>query len=118
MTVFLPPMKVSQGESFAYEATVTGQNWTGFTGTATFKSRPKALYRIQDGETVEEPIVTATVTGDASGVLTFNLTATETALFPALPRVGYFHRAVCEVSMADGADVLKYQARVSVAGQI
>ena len=33
----LPAMKIAQGESFAYSVTVVGRDWTGYTGTATFK---------------------------------------------------------------------------------
>jgi len=115
---FLLPIRLSQGEAFTYAATVVGQDWTGYTGTATFKARPKAQWRIVDGIAVQEPIVAVPVTGNALGVLTFTLTPAQTATFPALERIGYFHRAVCEISMSNGSDVRKYQARVSVAGSI
>jgi len=116
----LPPMKIAQGEPFAYDVTVTGQDWTGYTGTATFKARPKAIWRIVDGEPQQEPIIAVTATGDAVGLIQFGLSATETATFPALPRLGYFHRAVCEIAMSNAStgDVQRFQARVSVAAQI
>lgn len=114
----LPPMKIAQGEPFGYDATVTGQDWTGYTGTATFKARPKAKWRLLDGNVIEEPIIVVEALGNAAGLVQIGLSAAETAAFPALPRLGYFHRAVCEISMSNGADVQKYQARVSVAAEI
>lgn len=116
---YLPPMQIAQGEPFSYDFTVVGQDWTGYTGTATFKARPQAKWRLVDGNPVQEPIITVDAIGDAAGLIQVGLSATETATFPALPRVGYFHRAVCEVVMSDGAgDVQRYQARVSVASAL
>lgn len=100
----LPPMKIAQGEPFAYDFTVQGQDWTGWTGTATFKRSLKAV----TGSKVS-------VTADAAGLIQIGLTAAQTAEFPALDRQGYFKQAVCEVSMTNGTDVQKYQARVLVA---
>lgn len=62
-----------------------------------------------------DPILTATVTGSALGVLSFSLTAAQTDLFPALNRIGWFAQAKAEISMTNGSDVQKYQMRVSVA---
>ena len=112
-------MKIAQGEPFAYDFTVQGQDWTGWTGTATFKRSVKA---VTSGnllcETDVEPIVAVDVTADAAGLIQIGLTATQTALFPALPRQGYFRQAVCEVSMTDGTDVQAFQARVLVAASM
>lgn len=121
MTTRLPPMKISQGEPFAYDVTVTGQDWTGYTGTATFKTTPKATWRRGTEwpyTDTQEPFLTVTATGDAAGLVQFGLTATETMTFPALPRLGFFRQAVCEISMTDGTDVQKFQATVSVAAAI
>lgn len=117
----LPPMKIAQGEPFAYAVTVDGQDWTGYTGTATFKSAPKAQWRRGPDNlllTTEEPLLTVTATGDALGEIEFNLTSTQTATLPALPVLGYRRQAVCEISMTDGTDVQKFQATVSIAAQI
>ncbi len=121
MTTQLPAMKVSQGEPFAYSRTITGQDWTGYTGTVKFKSAPKADWRRATEwpfTETQEPFLTATVTGDAAGVLTFNLTAAQTALFPALPKLGFYRQAVAEIAMTNGPDVKIYQATVSTAAQI
>jgi hypothetical protein len=116
----LPPMKIAQGEPFAYDVTVTGQDWSNYTGTATFKTAPKAPTRRIWWDEEREPIIQVTATGDADGLIQFGLSATETATFPALERLGYFHRAVCEIAMTNAAtgDVQRFQARVSVAAQI
>lgn len=115
----LPPMKIAQGEPFAYDFTVQGQDWTGYTGTATFKRAPQAVTRSNEwfDDTVE-PILSVAVTADAAGLIQIGLTAAQTATFPALPRLGFFRQAVCEVSMTNGADVQKFQARVMVGTKI
>lgn len=120
MTIQLPPMQIAQGEPFAYQATVTSQNWTGYTGTATFKARPKTTWKLVDGDTVEDPIIAVAVTGNTVGLLQFALTAAEASTFPALDRLGYRHSAVCEIAMVNAStgDAKRYQARVSVAPQI
>jgi hypothetical protein len=114
-------MKIAQGETFGYDVTVVGQNWTGYTGTATFKRAPQApARRYWWWDQQNEPIVTVTATGDAAGLIQFGMTAAQTALLPALPRLGYFRQAVCEIAMTNAStgDVQRFQARVSVAGQI
>ena len=112
----LPPMKIAQGEPFAYDFTVQGQDWTGWTGTATFKRSLKAVTGSNWWiASTSEPIATVSVTADAAGLIQIGLTAAQTAEFPALDRQGYFKKAVCEVSMTNGTDVQKYQARVLVA---
>jgi hypothetical protein len=119
--ILLPNMRIGQGEPFAYAATVQGQDWTGYTGTATFKASPKAKWRVSTdwpwGYT-QEPFLTATVTGQNDGQIDFALTSTETDLFPALPRLGYRRQAVCEIAMTNGADTQRFQAWVSVAARI
>lgn len=112
----LPPMKIAQGEPFGYDFTVQGQDWTGYTGTATFKRSLKSVTGSYWWLTSEqEPIVTVTVTANSAGLIQIGLTAAQTALFPALDRQGYFRQAVCEVSMTNGTDVQKFQSRVLVA---
>ena len=118
MNIIDAPMRITRGEPFSWSATVTGQDWTGYTGTVTFRSnRPVRRMLTPDyGFTAEaDPIYTATVTGSALGVLSFSLTAAETDLFPALDRMGWFAQAKAEISMTDGTDVAKYQTRVSTA---
>ena len=118
MNIIDAPMRITRGEPFSWSATVTGQDWTGYTGTVTFRSnRPVRRMMTPDyGFTAEaDPILTATVTGSALGVLSFSLTAAETDLFPALDRMGWFAQAKAEISMTDGTDVAKYQTRVSTA---
>ena len=118
MNIIDAPMRITRGEGFSWSATVTGQDWTGYTGTVTFRSnRPVRRMLTPDyGFTAEaDPILTATVTGSALGVLSFSLTAAETDLFPALDRMGWFAQAKAEISMTDGTDVAKYQTRVSTA---
>jgi hypothetical protein len=119
---FLPPLKIAQGEAFGYSATVVGQDWTGFTGVAVFKSKPQASTFRRIGtdvdETLAEPILSVTVTGDNAGELSFALTGAQSALLPALPRIGYFHTCAMQITMTSGADVQRFQARVSVAGAL
>lgn len=112
----LPPMKIAQGEPYGYDFTVQGQDWTGYTGTATFKRSLKAVTGSYWWVTAEqEPIVTVDVTADSTGLIQIGLTAAQTADFPALDRQGYFRQAVCQVTMTSGADVQTFQARVLVA---
>ena len=118
MNIIDAPMRITRGEPFSWSATVTGQDWTGYTGTVTFRSnRPVRRMLTPDyGFTAEaDPILTAVVTGSALGVLSFSLTAAETDLFPGLDRMGWFAQAKAEISMTDGTDVAKYQTRVSTA---
>jgi hypothetical protein len=114
----LPPIKIAQGEPFAYDVTVVGQDWTGWTGTATFKTKPQAQWRTVLADYVQEPILQVEALGDAGGLLQVGLSAAQTDLLPALPRLGYFRTCVMEISMTDGTDVKKYQANVSVATAI
>lgn len=115
----LPPMKIAQGEPYAYEFTVQGQDWTGWTGTATFKRSVKAVTSGNwRSETDVEPIVEVDVTADAAGLIQIGLTKAQTALFPALNRQGYFRQAMCQVTMVNGLDAQSYQARVLVAAGI
>ena len=117
----LPPMKIAQGEPFAYAATVVGQDWTGYTGTATFKTAPKAQWTRGNEwpfDSKQEPFLTVTATGNAGGVMQFALTAEQTGEFPALPRLGFYRQAVCQIEMTDGTDVQMFQATVSTGAQI
>lgn len=115
----LPPMKIAQGELFAYDFTVSGQDWTGWTGTAKFKRKPKAVTKGDPWFTGEqEPILEVSVTADATGLVQIGLSAAQTAILPALPVLGYRKTAVGEVSLTNGTDVKKYQVRVLVAAQI
>lgn len=104
----LPAMKISQGESFAYDMTVTGQDWTGYTGTATFKAEPQG----------DDAILTVEATGDNAGLVQVVLTAAETAELPALPRLGWFRTCTCEIVMASPGVVRRFQMPVSVASKL
>jgi hypothetical protein len=117
----LPPQRIAQGEPFAYDVTVTGQDWTGYTGTAKYKTRPKAVSRtIWPFFQEAEPILEVEAIGDIDGLVQFGLSATDTAKLPALPRLGYFKTCVCEIAMTNAStgDVKRFQANVSVAAQI
>jgi hypothetical protein len=116
-------MKISQGEPFAYDVTVTGQDWTGYTGTATFKAAPKAQWIRNNNwpfADAAEPFLTVEAIGDAAGLVQFGLSATDTDKFPALPRLGFFRQAVCEIAMTNAStgDVQRFQATVSVGARI
>lgn len=116
--ILLPPIKIARGEPFAYEATVQGQNWTGYVGSVVFRRNWLVLRRHADFVTMNEtadPFLTIPATGTSAGLMQFSLTAAQALLFPALPRVGYFSTARFEISMASGADVQKFQGRASVA---
>ena len=118
MNIISAPARITRGEPFAWSATVVGQDWTGWTGTVTFRRNLVRRMLTPDYGflTAEsDPIVTEVVTGDALGELSFALTTTQTDLFPALDRIGWFANARAEVSMTDGTDVKKYQFRVSTA---
>lgn len=118
MNIISAPARITRGEPFAWSATVVGQDWTGWTGTVTFRrTRARRMLTPDYGFLASEsdPILTETVTGTALGVIAFDLTATQTDLFPALDRMGWFANARAEISMTDGTDVKKYQFRVSTA---
>lgn len=117
-TIISAPVRVYQGEPGSYDFTVTGQDWTGWTGTAKFKRTPQAVTRSNGYDSEVEPILEVAVDADAAGLIQVGWTAAQADLFPALPRLGLFRRAVCEVSMTDGTDTKKYQARVMVGAKI
>ena len=117
-TIISAPVSVYQGEPGSYDFTVTGQDWTGWTGTAKFKRAVGAVTRNSDYSSDVDPILEVTVDADAAGLIQVGWTAAQADLFPALPRLGRFRQAVCEVSMTDGTDVKKYQARVMVGAKI
>lgn len=116
MIIISAPMRISRGEPYSWTATVVGQNWTGYTGLVTFRrtySLPRSVDDVWDE--ANDVILTEAVTGDAVGVIAFNLTAAETLLFPALGRMGWFTQAKAEINMTNGTDVHKFQVRVSTA---
>lgn len=117
-TIISAPVRVYQGVPGSYDFTVTGQNWTGWTGTAKFKRTPQAVTRNDYYTNQIEPILEVDVTAGAAGLIQVGWTAAQADLFPALPRLGLFRRAVCEVSMSNGVDTKKYQARVMVGAKI
>lgn len=104
----LPPLRITQGEPFAFDMAVGGMDWTGYTGAATFKLKPAAT----------ETILSVAVSAEDSGLVQFDLTAEETATLPALPRLGFMRTCICEVALSNGVDSYKYQSTVSVAAEL
>lgn len=103
----LPAIKITQGEPFSSSFTVTGQNWTGYTGAVTYKKSPQG-----------EEILTDTATGDAAGGVDFDLTAAQTALFPAFPVIGFRKVGVYQVRMTSSSDTQTYQGDLLVASAV
>ncbi len=103
----LPAIKITQGEPFSSSFTVTGQDWTGYTGAVVYKKAPQG-----------EEILATDATGDALGEVSFDLTAAETALFPAFEVIGYRKVGVYQVRMTGGADVQTYQGDLHVASAV
>jgi len=106
--IYLPGIKVAQGEPFDGEFTLTGQDWTGYSGTGTIKRKM--------GD--EGPLVSFTPTGDDAGSVSYSLTKTQTAELPANDRPGFFAMAVGQVVMTNGTTVFTFQFPVVVAGTI
>lgn len=104
--ILLPAIKITQGEAFSSTFTVTGQDWTGYTGEAVYKKAPQG-----------DEILTSTATGDSSGVVTFELTADETALFPAFEVIGYRKVGVYQIRLT-GSDVQTFQGDLLVASAV
>ena len=104
---YLPAIKVTQGEPFASSFTLQGQDWTGYTGTVAYKTMPQG-----------ELILETTCSGDALGEVTFNLTAAQTALFPAYPKLRFMKVGVYEVRMTNGTNAFTFQKDLMVAGRI
>ena len=116
MIIISAPMRITRGEPFNWTATVVGQDWTGYTGTVTFRRNVRRRMTVPEFYPDEaDPILVKTVAGTALGVLSFSLTAADTDLFPALERMGWFAQGKAEISMTNGTDVQKFQVRVSVA---
>lgn len=107
MTVFLPPFDVTQGEPAAFQFTVQGRDWTGYTGAVIIK----ASRRDRDALLTLEPTL------GADGSVTVALTAEQTALLPALPRAGRFVKAVMQVRVT-GATTETFQGNLSVSAQL
>lgn len=119
--IYLPPAKITQGEPFAYSATLQGQSWTGYTGSVIFKRNYPVLRKYSDyGLTLEgnDPFLTVTVTGNSGGLMQFSLTIAQTLLFPALPRPRFFATARGQITMTNGSDAQKFQLPISVAGTL
>lgn len=102
----LPGIKTTQGEAFDGEFTLSGQDWTGFTGTGTIKRK----------RSDEEALLTFTPVGDANGRVTYQIA--NTADLPALPRSGTFATCWCQIRMTNGSDVVTFQFPVGVAGAL
>ena len=103
----LAPIKVTQGEPFSSTFTLTGQDWTGYTGTVTYKTAPQG-----------DLILETAATGDAAGLVSYALTAAETALFPAKAVIGFRKVGVYQVRMTNGSDVQTFQENLFVAGAV
>lgn len=103
----LPAIKVTQGEAFSGTFTVTGQDWTGYTGTVLYKKAPQGVL-----------ILETAATGDAAGVVDFSLTPAETDAFPAFPVIGSRKVGVYQVRMTNGTDVQTFQGDLHVASAV
>ncbi len=95
----LSPIRIAIGEPFAFSFTVTGQDWTGYTGSVLFKRRPAD----------EDALLEVAATGASNGVVTFALTAADTLNLPALDRRGFYAQGVYQVRLTNGSDVQTYQ---------
>jgi hypothetical protein len=104
----LVPLRIAIGEPFAFEFTVLGQDWTGYSGTATFKATAKD----------EDAFVTVAATGNSAGLVQIALTADQTLLLPSLPRLGYFRQGVYQVRMAGAGDVQTFQGNFGTAASV
>jgi hypothetical protein len=105
--ILLTPIKIAVGEPFSFAFTVTGQDWTGYTGTVLYKKAPQGDLILED-----------TCTGDALGEVTFALTAAETALVPAFDVLGYRKTGVYQVRLVNGADVQTFQGDMLTASAV
>jgi hypothetical protein len=105
----LPTIRIAQGEPFASSFTLTGQDWTGYTGVVTYKKAPQGKL-----------ILETDATGDALGEVAFSLTAAETALFPAFPVIGDRKVGVYQVRMTQASpeDVQTFQGDLHVASAV
>jgi hypothetical protein len=117
--IILPPIRIAQGEPFAYQARVTGQSWLGYSGQAVFRLKRRVRRTAFNWNgygylSQTDPIVSVAVTGDATGLMSFSLTAAQALRFPSLPRRGSFVTAQGEITMGNGADQRKYQFDVAV----
>lgn len=104
----LIPLRIAIGEPFAFQFTVQGQDWTGYTGTATFKDAPKD----------EDAFVTVTATGNSAGLIQIALTADQTLSLPSLPRLGYHKQGVYQVRMTGAGDVQTFQGTFGTAASV
>lgn len=103
----LPAIKITQGEAFSSSFTLTGQDWTGYTGAVTYKKAPQG-----------DEILETTAAGDALGEVTFSLTAAETDAFPAFAVIGYRKVGVYQVRLSNGVDTQTFQGPLFVAGAV
>ena len=103
----LPAIKITQGEPFSSTFTLTGQDWTGYTGAVLYKKAPQG-----------EEILETDATGTALGVVSFDLTAAETDAFPAFPVIGFRKVGVYQVRMTSGSDVQTFQGDLHVASAV
>ena len=104
---YLPAIKVTQGEPFGSSFTLQGQDWTGYTGTVTYKTMPQG-----------ELILETACSGDALGEVPFAVTALQSAEFPALARLRFLKVGVYQIRMSNGVDARTFQGDLLVAGAI
>lgn len=117
----LPVLQVTQGTPINDEITLRGQALTGWAGEAKFKRRYPIsglcdyFWQKEEAGRVFLTIpVTVTVVG---GNTVVSLTVSDTSMFPALDRRGFFTTASMEVRLKGASgEVLVFQRPVAVAG--
>ena len=103
----IPAFRVTQGQAATYTFTWTGKNLTSHVGTVTVKALPQGAV-----------IDTVTAVMDAAGLVTFTFTATDTAAFPALAKVGYFVTGWFELKITGATNNETFQGPLAVAGAL
>ncbi len=119
----LPSLRITRGEPFAYDVTVTNQSWVGYSGSMVFRPQPivrRSNYRSDKDYFTEPPLLIVDAVGDSSGLIQVSLTAEQTALLPSVPKIGFFPTAVFEIYMtrATPADTKRFQGYVNTAESI
>lgn len=102
----LPAFRVTQGQAATYEYTWTGADLTSHSGAVI----------IQDKSGEELWSGTASLT--SGGVVSFDLTADETADFPALSKPGYFVTGRFQVKVTGSTYNETFTGPLAVAGEL
>lgn len=102
----LPAFRLTQGQAAEYEFTWTGSNLTGHAGPVTIKDK------------AGEELWTGTASLTSGGVVSFPLTAAETAEFPALDKPGYFVTGRFQVKITGATYNETFTGPLAVAGEL